>query len=99
MAAAREFTVLLTQQHRQLRLVRPQLSDLPIIEVGKLKCLKRPVGILLQHQQVKHTDQITLDQIDQHLPNLPVEPCCRELDHNPVDRPSSSTPSTSSIDI
>src|SRR3954470_4703976 len=45
-----------------------------------------------------HTDQITLDQIEQRRCDLPVEPAAWELDHNPPG-PSSSTASTSSIDI
>jgi hypothetical protein len=45
-----------------------------------------------------HKDQITLDQVAQRRCNLSVEFAPRELDHDPVDRPSSSTSSTSSMD-
>jgi hypothetical protein len=90
--------ILLAEEHRQLRLVRPQVSDLSLIQVGKLKRLNRPVVILLQHQEVKHTDQITLDQIKERGHNLPIHSATRNSTTIQSTGPSSSAASTSFID-
>jgi hypothetical protein len=58
------------------------------IQACKLEGFNCAVGILLQHQQVKHTDQITLDQVAQRGCNLPVGLAARKLDRDPVDRPA-----------
>ena len=88
-AAATVGHVVLAEEHRELASYPRSSPISAVVEVGQLERLERTVLVLLQDQEVEHTDQPAFDEVRQRRRDLTVEPAAGELDHDPVDRPSS----------
>jgi hypothetical protein len=86
--------VVLAQQHRELRLQRPEVTDLRVVEVRQLEGVERTVRVLLQDQAVEDADEVPLDQVAKGGGNQSVEPASRELSPSRRTCPSCSGWST-----